>query len=247
MQDDLVLSALDERGVLTVTLNRVAKAHAIDEDMLERLSTEFEKLSSGTIQVLLLKSNGRHFCSGFDLSDHESCSQAELAYRFIRIEQLLQKVRYAPCVTAAVVKGAAYGAGADLVAACQYRVGLPDARFRFPGFQFGVALGTRRLVELIGGERAEQILLQNEIVDAEAALYCGLLNRLTSIDQAEAVIQDIILDGLRLDSQSRRSLFRHTRQDTYDIELAELVRSVTRPGLHSRISSYLAAYQGGIS
>ncbi len=61
--------------------------------------------------------------------------------------------RRAPALTIAVVRGAAFGAGADLVASCDYRLGTPASRFAFPGNRFGVVLGTRQLASVVGLQR----------------------------------------------------------------------------------------------
>ena len=236
--EDVVRSTVDRSGCLTVVLNRPKHAHALNEEVLDRLLNELRKAHLRDVNGLVVTSTGRHFCSGFDLSDLDSLSHQQLVYRFILIQQVLEAVRSAPCATVAFVRGAAFGAGADLALACQCRIGLEEAAFRFPGYQFGVSLGTRRLVSIVGAERAERVLLGNERLDAHAALQCGLLTHVVSSKDADAVVHDALAEGLSMDREARESLFRHTRLPVVDAELAELVRSVSRPGLKERIVRY---------
>ena len=58
----------------------------------------------------------------------------------------------------------------------------PNARAFFPGIRFGVVLGTRRLVELVGA-RGYRVILEQEMLNAEDALNTGLI---TDIIEAEA-------------------------------------------------------------
>jgi len=62
--------------------------------------------------------------------------------RFVRIEQLLQRLFRVPYPTVALVHGHVFGAGADLFCACQHRFAASDATFRLPGTGFGLVQGT---------------------------------------------------------------------------------------------------------
>ena len=59
-----------------------------------------------------------------------------LLQRFVHVEQLLQALWHAPIRTMALAQGRAWGAGADLLAACEVRHVREDASFRFPGARF---------------------------------------------------------------------------------------------------------------
>ena len=126
------------------------------------------------MHTLVFRGRGRHFCTGFDLSGLESETDATLRARFVALEGLLQAVWHAPVRTVAVATGRAWGAGADLFASCDVRACTPDATFRFPGTAFGIVLGTRRLVELIGWDRARPLVTEGATHDAAAALAAGL-------------------------------------------------------------------------
>lgn len=95
----------------------------------------------------------------------------------------------------ALVHGAAYGAGAALVAACTYRVSAPTARFRFPGFRFGVALGTRHLAHIVGAQHARSILLANRVVSAEEEVAIGLATHRAEQPDAAAILEEVTSTG----------------------------------------------------
>jgi enoyl-CoA hydratase len=128
-----------------VTFERANRANALDAVTVDRfLAVLDDRELASDLRALIVEGSGPNFCAGFDLSELESADEAELIVRFLKIETLLQRLYHAPFVTIACAHGNALGAGADVFAACTYRIAAPDARFRMPGWQFGIALGTRR-------------------------------------------------------------------------------------------------------
>jgi enoyl-CoA hydratase len=139
---------VDRGPVWTVTLDRPERANAISADLVEALHGVLDEAGRARPHALVLRGNARHFAAGFDLGGLELETDATLALRFLRIGLLLERLLAAPYVTVAVVEGAAVGAGADLVLACDHRLVDPSVTLRFPGSAFGVALGGVRRAEL---------------------------------------------------------------------------------------------------
>lgn len=225
-------------GIRNLTLDRPAKANTLSADVVETLLELVEAAARGNTRVLILKGAGKNFCAGFDLADTSAQSDGELLRRFVRIEELLQAIRYAPFLTIACAQGAAFGAGADVVAACAYRVGTPGTRLRFPGFQFGVALGTRHLSRVVGATKARAILLDNALLDAKEALSCGLLTHVVEAEDFDSTVVRLSQGAQRLHCAALKSLLRNTGDDSRDSDLAELVRSLSAPGLRERVEKY---------
>ena len=138
-----------------------------------------------------------------------------------------------------VVQGSAVGAGADLVAACDHRIGTPDARLRFPGAAFGVVLGTRRLAGLVGGERALALAAGESLTGTEAH-WAGLLTASVPAARLEDELERTLARSVH--PAAARGVLRATRAVSggYDADaaLADLARSLAVPGLHSRIVRY---------
>ncbi|MFC0221843.1 enoyl-CoA hydratase/isomerase family protein [Nocardioides zeicaulis] len=148
------MSVIVDRGpVWTVTLDRPDRANALSAALVETLHATLDEADAARPEALVLRGNGRHFAAGFDLGGLGDETDATLALRFLRIADLLERLIAAPYVTAAVVHGAAVGAGADVVLACDHRLVDPSVTLRFPGSAFGVALGGVRRAEL-GEHRA---------------------------------------------------------------------------------------------
>ena len=167
--DQNALIITHHNGVTSCTLNRPEKLNALNADMVEGLLQAMKEAVAKDSQLVVFRGAGRAFCAGFDLSDLADMSDADLLFRFVRIETLLQAIYTARMPTLALVHGRCFGAGADIVASCSQRIASADSSFRMPGLQFGIVLGTRRLAALIGGDAARDILQNSRIFDAETA------------------------------------------------------------------------------
>jgi enoyl-CoA hydratase/carnithine racemase len=229
-------------GVRVLTLDRTDKANALSGDFVRELLVHVNAAESEDCRVLVIQANGKVFCGGFDFTGYENMSEGDLLLRFVEIEQLLQRLRQSSFVSIALVQGAAFGAGADIVASCTYRFGTEASKFRFPGFRFGVALGTRHLAQVVGVDKARDILLSNATIDAKAAHEMGLLTQIVSADDLKAKADEIVerVKGAGRIAQNR--ILHLTSPQDNDGDLAELVRSVSAPGLHERIAQYRAGH-----
>ena len=228
-----MLSTEQLPGITTLTLQRPERGNALGPELVEALISAAEAaMADQSVHTLVLRGAGRHFCTGLDLTDLATLSDGDLLLRLVRIETLLALLWHAPIRTVALAHGRTWGAGADLFAVCEQRLVNPDATLRFPGAQFGIVLGTRRLAERIGGDAARALVLEGGELDAPQALALGLATQLG--DTAAE------LAAPRPDAATARAIRSATRADCRDTDLAALVRSAARPGLQTRITAYRA-------
>ena len=228
--------------VTVCSLNRPDKLNALNTDLVEGLLQALRDACAKNSQLTVFRGTGRDFCAGFDLSDLAAMTDADLLYRFVRIETLIQAIYTAPMPTLALVHGRCFGAGADIVAACSQRIASPDSSFRMPGLQFGIVLGTRRLAALIGGDAARDILQTSRVFDVDHAHACGFLTAIAGQDDWDNEMSNAASNAAVLADQSCHALMQQTRNDNYlDSDMAALVRSASQPGLGGRLAAYVAA------
>ena len=123
------------------------------------------------------------------------------------------------------------------------RLALADASFRFPGAQFGIVLGTRRLAERVGADAARAITIDGGQLDAVAAQATGLVQQVVANeDGAAQALADLTLP--KTDPATAAALRAASRADHRDADLAALVRSAAVPGLVQRIRAYRARLKG---
>lgn len=225
-------------GIARIRLDRPEKGNALSTQLVAALAAHVtDAVADPRVHTIVFSGEGRHFCTGFDLSDLESVSDADLLQRFVQIELLLDAVWRAPVRTVALAQGRTWGAGADLFAACDVRLAAPDATFKFPGAGFGLVLGTRRLAVRVGRDEARRLTCDGGALDQAQALRAGLASA-----GAEAGEDSLApwLAAPPVDRATVAALRTATAEDGSDADLAALVRSAARPGLKERIQAHRA-------
>lgn len=232
------VAARRDGAVLRLSLNRPESSNALSPEIVEALLSAVAAAPGEGVRLIVLDGTGKHFCAGFNLSDLEALSDGDLLLRLVRIETLLQAVHHAPIPTMAVVRGAAMGAGADLVAACRRRVVVGSGRFAFPGAGFGIALGTRRLAGRVGPDRALDIVAGGRRLDQDEALAVGLIDAVIPEDAVDAEIARVAATAERLEEGVLATVAGLTLEDGRERDMAALVASASRPGLKDRVVRY---------
>lgn len=232
-----MLTEHSHKGVLRLQLSRPDSANALHFDLVEEMIEAIEQADKST-RLCVITGEGKHFCAGFDLSDLDEVDDATLLWRILRIEHLLQIIHHARFVTVAFAHGSVMGAGADLFAACMYRVAAPEAKFRMPGWNFELALGTRRLSALVGTDIARDMLIDTRTVKVTEALNIGLVTECHAEDEWPKVLDTLIDRSQSLSSWATSQMLDLTATDTRAADIAGIVATAGRPGLKKRIQAY---------
>lgn len=226
--------------VTTLTLNRPDKRNALSAALVDAMLDALRKARHDGTRLLVLKGEGKGFSGGFDFGGIESQTDGDLVLRFIRLELLLQELYHAPYATVALAHGACYGAAADMVCCCSRRIAAPGTKFRMPGLRFGIALGTRRLGEVVGADAARRLLETSAVFGADDALACGFVTEIETMDAWPGTVEAARAAAMELPSDAHRLLLSQTVQDRRAEDLAVLARSVAQPGLKTRIKRFVA-------
>ena len=59
----------EQKGLLSITLNRPEKRNALDKAMIEELAEALDKGLSPTVRSILITGNGGSLCAGADLNE----------------------------------------------------------------------------------------------------------------------------------------------------------------------------------
>jgi enoyl-CoA hydratase/carnithine racemase len=234
--DEPILEIDQQDDLLQLTLNRPHCANALSPELTEALLQAFTQTAG--VRLCVIRGAGRHFCSGFDLADLDKLSDGDLLWRFLRIETLLQAIYHAPFAVLALGHGQMVGAGADLFAACWRRVATADAHIRMPGWNFELALGTRRLTHLVGRDAARDLLIDTNLLSAEESLNCGLATDIASLQDWPGLIDELRHRCGALSPVALQNMLELTTSDSRSDDIAAIVNSAGRPGLKDRIIAY---------
>jgi methylglutaconyl-CoA hydratase len=232
MADPLVLSAIDERGVATITLNRPEVHNAYNGAMIDGLIEAVEALAADQrVRVLVLRANGTHFQAGADLAWLREVAgfAIEDNLAFSRRTTLAMRALNAfPRPTLALVHGACYGGGVGMVACCDVAIATASARFALTEVRWGVipAPIIPQLCAAMGVRSLRRYGITGERFDAKEAQRIGLVHEMCAddgLDRAAAPLIEAILksapDAVR---DSKRLVLAHAGLDLSEQQLEAL-------------------------
>ena len=228
-----------EGPLARVTLNRPEKLNAFNVELVEELMAAVSEAVASGARLVVFQAEGKGFSGGLDLSDIDQSSDGELLLRLVRVELLLQAVYHAPIASLAFVHGPCYGAAAELVASCQWRIATADASFRMPGPRFGVVLGSRRLTDLVGEDAFRRLVMRDGPFSAQDGFSEGYLTKIAEKSSWMDIESRILTDVSSIDAGTYAGILSQQRRDLRDSDLAALVRSGSEGSLKQNILSHL--------
>jgi enoyl-CoA hydratase/carnithine racemase len=197
----------------TVSLNRPDKLNAVSPDVFTGLAEAGARIQADDeVRAVLLRGEGRAFCSGLDLASLQGFAAPAQATEprsggtgdgasgngaprdpqaGWRIWQTMDK----PVVAA--VQGYALGAGFQLALAADIRFAAEDAVFSVFEITYGLVPdlgGTQFLPPIVGPAKAKELIWTAKRLTAHEALALGLVNDVVSNDRLEDVARSFALD-----------------------------------------------------
>jgi enoyl-CoA hydratase/carnithine racemase len=174
-----VLLSIDG-GVAEVVLNRPDKMNAMNLAMVHDLAEALDKAEAGGARALLVRGEGRAFCSGRDLADADPLHEdGETILRDI-FNPLLERMATVSVPTIAAVQGACLGTGLGLALACDIVYAADDARIGSPFARIGAVLDSgahAAFVSRVGPHRALELVYTGRLLSGREAEQWGLINR----------------------------------------------------------------------
>jgi enoyl-CoA hydratase/carnithine racemase len=182
-----VRERLDEDGVLLLTLDRPHRKNAFDDAQWDALARALDRARRDPrVAVVVLTGAGGNFSSGVDLSSFSGAPPAPRAdghksafHAFVRSLFDFDK----PLIAA--VRGVAVGGGCTITLACDFVYAGESVRMRLPFANLGLVpeiASSYTLQAAIGRQRAAELMLSAEWIDAARALEMGLVARVLPDD-----------------------------------------------------------------
>ena len=185
----------DNVGV--ITLNRPEAMNSLTYQLYGDLE---DTVRASNARALVVTGNGRSFCAGDDvkqiLGSSEPAPQEfrDRAKHTGGLTPAADALLHTDIPVIAAVNGPAVGWGMELALMADIRVASENAKF---GELFVVrglccdAPGLGRLAQLVGRERAAELLFTGEVIDAQFAKEIGLVSRTVSHDQLMPTAMEI--------------------------------------------------------
>ena len=187
---DLIRSELSE-GVRVISFNRPERHNAFNDEMSDAygaaLAHAFDDEAS---RVILIRGEGKSFCSGRDVSVLGHRARDESDFHFVRRHQDGRlKVLDCPKPVIAALKGAVIGGGCEMALAADIRVSSTDLKMGLPEINYGLLPdtgGTQMLTALIGASRTKYMVMSGERIDAKTALEWGAVDFVVAPEDLDA-------------------------------------------------------------
>lgn len=144
--------------------------------MLEEINLYLLSLEDRTdLCVLSITGEGKHFCAGVDVPEHRKKTIAKMLGTFHETFRLLHRL---PMPTVCAVQGGAYGGGMELALFCDIVLAADDLKIGVPEITLGVfpPLAIAHLAQIVGTQRAAELVYTGKIVEAPEAQRLGLVN-----------------------------------------------------------------------
>ena len=228
--------------VAHVTMCRGDDFNTMTKAFWSELPELIDKISDAAeARVIVLSSQGKHFCAGMDLAnfqddgemhgtDAKKVSQGRRSEAQFRVTRELQYtiscLEKARMPVIAAIQGACIGGAVDLVTACDIRYAAKDAFFCIQEINIGMAadVGTlQRLPYLIPEGIVRELAYTGRRFSADEALRHGLINAVfdtheTVIDHALNVAREIA-DKAPLAVTGTKEILNYNRDHTVEESL----------------------------
>jgi len=167
---------------LYITINRESKLNALNRTTITELHAAF----AGAFEnpevggIIITGAGQKAFVAGADISEFaagDGAAGGELAR--LGQETVFDLIENGSKPVIAAINGFALGGGLELAMACHIRIASDNAKMGLPEVTLGLIPGyggTQRLPRLVGKGKAFEMIMTADMITAEEAFHCGLVN-----------------------------------------------------------------------
>ena len=228
----------DNRGVLTLHMDRPTVHNAFDADMIRELTGVLQAAEQNAdVRLLVITGTGTCFSAGADLNwmrRQVTASRAENERDALTLAKLLRTLNYLSKPTIARINGAAFGGGLGLLAACDITIAADTALFGVTETRLGLvpAVISPYVCRRIGERYARRYFLTGERFDSQQALAIGLVQQCVAAEDLDSAVntatEDLIKGAPLAVTHAKRLVFKvaghdEQSQESQDAYTAKLI------------------------
>lgn len=234
-------------ATFVIQINRPEKKNALTRSMYQALGDGFKLAHENpAIHVILLRGTDDCFTSGNDVTDfvkHAVSDEERPSVYFMK------SIAFAEKPVIAAISGLAIGIGTTLLLHCDLIYAAENCFLQLPFTRLGIcpeAGSSLLLPEIIGHQRAAELLLLGDRFSARQGLQYGLINAVLAQEEylSAAMGKAAELGALPADAvqSSKRLIKRRLRTvlpDTIELELKEFARLLQTEDAQSIMQAFL--------
>ncbi|MGE0820713.1 MAG: enoyl-CoA hydratase/isomerase family protein [Candidatus Binatia bacterium] len=220
-----------EETVGFLILDRPASLNAVNDQLILDLEEACQTIQSDIdVRVVVIKGEGRAFCSGMDLraAANRPATREAIRAAWAPWERALRALDNLDQLTIASIHGPCLGAGFELILTCDFRIAARNAFFSSPQVLYGSpadATATYRLPQLIGLAKAKEIVILGERFDAAKAEQWGLLTRVVAPENLETETRQLAERCLQVGWKAAAAV-KHLLAQSWTLDPQELEEAI---------------------
>ncbi len=233
---------IDEKTFISEIVLNSPPVNALNSKMALELVNAAEQVKSQIekrkVRVVILRSEGKHFCAGADLKERLSVAESEVADKVKSIRKTVESIWAIKVPVIAAINGSALGGGLELALAADIRIASFDSRMGLKEVVLAImpgAGGTQRLSRIVGIGIALDWISTGRDISAEEALRAGLISKAVPdeerlLDEAYDIAHKIAENGpigVQAAKKAIREGFDLPFEESLEIEWAEYLKTIS--------------------
>ena len=179
-----------------------AGTNVLNAEVFDQLDQHLQTIAAERPRGLVIlsdKANG--FIAGADITAFTRIKTSDEALSFLhRGQEVFNRLEALPFPTVALIHGFCLGGGTELSLACRYRVTRddPGTRMGLPEVKLGIHPGwggSARMVPLLGGLKAMDLILSGRSIDGRTGKRMGLVDLVVPERHMRAAARKLVLES----------------------------------------------------
>jgi enoyl-CoA hydratase len=217
-----------------ITLNRPKALNALNEQVLSELGAAMAELEAdrSVLAVIVTGAGEKAFAAGADIGELSQLGDVDAATAKARAgHRVTHAIEHSRLPVIMAINGFALGGGLELAMAGDIRIASAAARLGQPEVNLGIIAGfggSQRLPRLSGQGMASFLLLTGEMIGADEAKQCNLVEKVVPPEQlmteAKRIATVIASKGPLAIAATKRAIHKGLQMDLHralDLEAEE--------------------------
>jgi len=193
----------DEDNIVWLHFDKADGAtNVMNAEVFAQLDQHLQDIAAQCPRGLVILSDKRNgFIAGADITAFTNIKTEAQALEFLRMGQdVFNRLEAMPFPTVALIHGFCLGGGTELSLACRYRITRddPGTRLGLPEVKLGIHPGwggSARMVPLLGGLKAMDLILSGRSIDGRTGKRMGLVDMVVPERHLRGAARKIIHDA----------------------------------------------------
>lgn len=216
---------------VNLILNRPEVHNALNEELISEFLNALEKLKEEDFRVLILRGEGKSFCSGGDISYLKKVSDMDYQTNLEeakKLADLMYSLYFFPKPTIAIGQGNIFGGGIGLISCCDFSFCDQSSVFSFSEVKLGIipAVISPYVIRKIGISKSKELFLSGRRFFSNEAEKIGLITKSVEKEKIEEEVNNLISELLKNSPNAMKNIKILVEENIYsDLKLLKIKTS----------------------